>query len=118
MKIIYSNVEVSGCMLLTIAFVVLKLCGVITWSWLWVLSPIWLGILAVFIVLSIMYGIAAIRVKKSLSELYDNQEEVATEAQEEATEPVEEKKVTKKPRTRKKKEDGTTGTSRKTKKQS
>jgi hypothetical protein len=26
--------------LLTIAFIVLKLCGVIAWSWWWVLSPI------------------------------------------------------------------------------
>lgn len=26
--------------LLTIVFVVLKLCGVINWSWWWVLSPI------------------------------------------------------------------------------
>jgi len=25
--------------LLTIAFVVLKLCGIISWSWFWVLSP-------------------------------------------------------------------------------
>ena len=28
--------------LLTIAFIVLKLINVITWSWLWVLSPIWI----------------------------------------------------------------------------
>lgn len=28
--------------LLTVAFVVLKLCGVISWSWWWVLSPIWI----------------------------------------------------------------------------
>lgn len=27
---------------LTIAFVVLKLCGVIHWSWLWVLAPLWI----------------------------------------------------------------------------
>ena len=27
---------------LTIAFIVLKLINVITWSWLWVLSPIWI----------------------------------------------------------------------------
>ena len=26
--------------ILTIVFVVLKLCGVITWSWWWVLSPL------------------------------------------------------------------------------
>lgn len=28
--------------LLLIAFIVLKLCKVITWSWWWVLSPIWI----------------------------------------------------------------------------
>lgn len=28
---------------LTIIFVVLKLCKVITWSWVWVLSPIWIS---------------------------------------------------------------------------
>lgn len=31
--------------LLTIAFIVLKLCKVINWSWIWVLSPIWIGLL-------------------------------------------------------------------------
>ena len=35
------------CGLLTIAFIVLKLMGVIKWSWLWVLSPIWLSALFV-----------------------------------------------------------------------
>lgn len=28
--------------LLTIAFVVLKLCHVISWSWWWILLPVWL----------------------------------------------------------------------------
>lgn len=43
--------------LLTIVFIVLKLCGVITWSWLWVLSPIWIGILiGVIVVVSIYLG--------------------------------------------------------------
>lgn len=38
--------------LLTIAFVVLKLCKVIAWSWWWVLSPIWIVVaLAVFFLL-------------------------------------------------------------------
>ena len=30
--------------LLAIAFIVLKLVGVISWSWLWVLSPLWIPI--------------------------------------------------------------------------
>lgn len=36
-----SGIGFSG--LLTIAFIVLKLCHVIDWSWLWVLSPLWIG---------------------------------------------------------------------------
>ena len=30
--------------LLTIVFIILKLCKIISWSWLWVLVPIWLPI--------------------------------------------------------------------------
>ena len=30
--------------LLTIAFIILKLCHVIDWSWLWVLSPLWISV--------------------------------------------------------------------------
>ncbi len=29
---------------LTVVFVVLKLCGLIDWSWWWVLSPMWISI--------------------------------------------------------------------------
>lgn len=36
--------------LLTIVFIVLKLTGVINWSWVWVLSPVWLSILLIIIV--------------------------------------------------------------------
>ncbi len=40
--------------LLCLAFIVLKLLGVISWSWLWVLSPLWVhGI--ILIVLSIIF---------------------------------------------------------------
>ena len=35
--------------LLAIAFIVLKLLGVITWSWWWVLSPIWITLVLVLI---------------------------------------------------------------------
>lgn len=40
--------------LLTIVFITLKLCGVIQWSWLWVLSPIWISAIIVFGILAIM----------------------------------------------------------------
>ena len=53
--------------LLTIVFITLKLLGVIDWSWLWVLSPLWIsvalgvaGFLLVIIVPLLIVGIAAI----------------------------------------------------------
>jgi len=33
--------------LLQIAFIVLKLCGVISWSWIWVLWPTWVVLVLV-----------------------------------------------------------------------
>lgn len=44
---------VGFCGLLTIAFIVLKLTGVIDWSWLWVLAPIWIPTAIAVIVLLI-----------------------------------------------------------------
>ena len=41
--------------LLAILFIALKLTGVITWSWLWVLAPIWITfVIVVFILISIV----------------------------------------------------------------
>lgn len=39
----------TGVDLLLVAFIVLKLCGVIDWSWLWVLSPVWISLLIVML---------------------------------------------------------------------
>lgn len=52
---------------LLLIFLVLKLANLITWSWLWVLSPIWLPlILIVFLLLiaRIFLGDEAIKVMK------------------------------------------------------
>lgn len=40
--------------LLTIAFIVLKLVGVIKWSWLWVLSPLWIATILVFVCIGLI----------------------------------------------------------------
>ncbi len=40
--------------LLTILFIALKLTGYVTWSWLWVLSPIWITTLVVIIIILIV----------------------------------------------------------------
>ena len=39
---------------LTIVFIVLKLLGVIRWSWIWVLSPIWISAVIVVVVFSVI----------------------------------------------------------------
>ena len=43
--------------LLTVAFIVLKLCHVINWAWVWVLSPLWISFLLVILVFAIYLGI-------------------------------------------------------------
>lgn len=41
--------------LLQVAFIVLKLCGVIKWAWFWVLTPMWVDIV-LFVVLVLVIG--------------------------------------------------------------
>jgi len=53
--------------LLQIAFIVLKLCKVITWSWLWVLSPLWISAIIVA-VLSVIIVFLKVRKEKRESE--------------------------------------------------
>ena len=36
-----------------IIFIILKLCGVINWSWFWVLSPLWIGLILTVILVII-----------------------------------------------------------------
>jgi len=45
--------------LLTVLFIGLKLTGHITWSWWWVLSPLWIGFLIgiFFLLLVIIIGV-------------------------------------------------------------
>ena len=58
-----SSGGIGFCGLLTIVFIVLKLCGVApvaTWGWIWVLSPLWIGFLFIMLIIGIIFGIAAI----------------------------------------------------------
>lgn len=41
--------------LLTIVFIALKLAGIISWSWLWVLSPLWIEFVVVIAILAIVF---------------------------------------------------------------
>lgn len=62
-----NNKESNGISLggvLVIIFVVLKLTGLITWSWWWVFSPIWIVLLIIAAVLLI--GLIIIAIKELL----------------------------------------------------
>ena len=58
-QIINNNNNSSGGIgffgLLTIVFITLKLIGIIDWSWIWVLSPLWISILFLIIIFVILY---------------------------------------------------------------
>lgn len=47
-----SGVGLGG--LLQVAFIVLKLCGVIEWSWWWVLTPTWISGIVFLILLAMI----------------------------------------------------------------
>ncbi|AOZ63755.1 hypothetical protein SEA_WEASELS2_176 [Rhodococcus phage Weasels2] len=56
-----SGIGLGG--LLGVTFIVLKLTGVIAWSWLWVLAPFWIPIAIVLVVLvglGLIAGVAKI----------------------------------------------------------
>ena len=59
-----TKVESSGgigfCGLLTIVFITLKLTHTIDWSWLWVLSPLWIPFALVLLIFLIILTVAAI----------------------------------------------------------
>jgi hypothetical protein len=44
--------------LLTLLFIALKLTNYIDWSWWWVLSPMWIGFLLIFIIVAAVIGMA------------------------------------------------------------
>lgn len=53
-----SGIGLGG--VLGVTFIVLKLTGVIAWSWLWVLAPFWIPIAIVLVVLVVLGLIAGV----------------------------------------------------------
>ena len=47
--------------LLQIVFIVLKLCGVIKWSWVWVLAPLWISFGLVLLICLLAVIIAVVK---------------------------------------------------------
>lgn len=60
---------IGFCGLLAIAFIVLKLTGVISWSWLWVLAPIWIpGAIVIAVLLVVLVVILVKETTKQAEE--------------------------------------------------
>lgn len=60
------NVNISLPVPLALIFITLKLTGVINWSWLWVLSPLWIPVtilLSVLILGTLIYFVICAYVK-------------------------------------------------------
>ena len=54
------SISFSGTSLLAVAFIVLKLCNVIDWSWWWVTAPLWipLGLVVMILIVTSLEIIA------------------------------------------------------------
>ena len=52
---------IGFCGLLAVAFIVLKLTGVINWSWLWVLAPIWIPTAITLTITAIVLAVVLVR---------------------------------------------------------
>lgn len=57
-----SSGGIGFCGLLTILFIGLKLTGYITWSWVWVLSPLWISFAVIAVILLVILAFAAVAV--------------------------------------------------------
>lgn len=61
-KTVVNNRGIGFCGLLTIVFIVLKLIGIINWSWIWVLAPIWIpavivvAVILLLIIIALLFG--------------------------------------------------------------
>jgi len=72
MKIPFNDCDVNlslslpggGVTLLTIAFVVLKVLGYIDWSWVWVLSPLWIAASVIVFILLVIVAVSILVARK------------------------------------------------------
>lgn len=63
-----NNKSIHSTTLLCIAFIVLKLCKVINWSWWWIMSPIWITLFAAIILVITLVIIDP----EALNDLFDD----------------------------------------------
>lgn len=72
-KIDINSDGIGFCDLLTVAFIVLKLCGIISWNWFWVISPLifhWILVI-ILIIITAIYE-AKNNIKQTEGENYGN----------------------------------------------
>lgn len=50
--------------LLALVFITLRLCGVIAWSWWWVLSPIWIPVLTGIVSAIVVFAVFIIKITR------------------------------------------------------
>ena len=61
-KSVTINYSIVG--LLQVAFIILKLCRVIAWRWVWVLAPTWMGVAIAALIFLVIVLVAAIKTCK------------------------------------------------------
>ena len=61
MKNVMTCVDIGFAGLLTIAFIVLKLTGIINWKWVWVLSPLWIWYCIVILTFAVVVFVAILK---------------------------------------------------------
>jgi len=54
--------SISFTNMLGVAFIVLKLCHVITWAWVWVLAPIWIPWAFALVILAVTYFVILLEI--------------------------------------------------------
>lgn len=62
-KVTVNAKPISYSFVIFLVFLILKLCNVITWSWLWVTAPLWISFgigLCIFIIISLIFIIGKI----------------------------------------------------------
>lgn len=59
-----TNITIGGTSfvgMLTLAFIVLKLAGLIHWSWVWVLAPTWISFAISIVLIVVIFVVVAIK---------------------------------------------------------
>lgn len=74
----FVGVVLGGCVLMTILFTILKFTETVAWSWLWILSPVWipccmlLGLIGMLVVMVSNRPVYVINLNETAAEEEDD----------------------------------------------